>query len=84
MEDLYSGASWYFVFGQASPRERVRLYSFARYDPAFNGEPQTRDYGALVLRRSCEVLAGDRAHLRAFALHLLQLLDEWFKSSRRK
>jgi hypothetical protein len=32
MEDLYSGASWYFVFGQASPRERVRVYSFARYD----------------------------------------------------
>jgi hypothetical protein len=25
-EMIYSGASWYFVFGQASPRERVRVY----------------------------------------------------------
>ena len=85
MEDLYPDASWNFVFGQASPRERVGVYSFARYDPAFYGEPQTPDYGALVLRRSRKVLAQrDRPHFRPCALHLLQLPDEWFKSSRRK
>jgi archaemetzincin len=67
MEDLYPGASWNFVFGQASPRERVAAYSFARYDPAFYGEPQTRDYGALVLRRSCKVLAHETAHIFGLA-----------------
>jgi hypothetical protein len=46
MEDLYPGASWNFVFGQA---------------PAFYGERQTRDCGALVLRRSCKVLAHETA-----------------------
>ena len=67
MEDLYPGPSWNFVFGQASPRERVGVYSFARYDPAFYGEPQTRDYGALVLRRSCKVLAHETAHIFGLA-----------------
>jgi archaemetzincin len=37
MEDLYSDPSWNFVFGEASFRERVGVYSFARYDPAFYG-----------------------------------------------
>jgi archaemetzincin len=67
MADLYPGASWNFVFGQASPRERVGVYSFARYDPAFYGDPQTRDYGALVLRRSCKVLAHETAHIFGLA-----------------
>lgn len=35
MQDLYPEPSWNFVFGKASLRERVRVYSFARYDPAF-------------------------------------------------
>lgn len=35
MEDLYPEPSWNFVFGQASLGERVGVYSFARYDPAF-------------------------------------------------
>jgi archaemetzincin len=63
MDDRYPDASWNFVFGQASPRERVAVYSFARYDPAFYGEPMTRDHGALVLRRSCKVLAHETAHI---------------------
>jgi archaemetzincin len=67
MEDLYPDPSGNFVFGQASPRERVGVYSFARYDPAFSGEPQTRDYGALVLRRSCKVLAHEAAHIFGLA-----------------
>jgi archaemetzincin len=35
MEDLYPDPAWNFVFGQASLRERVEVFSFARYDPAF-------------------------------------------------
>jgi len=34
MEDLYPHPSWNFVFGQASPHDRVGIFSFARYDPA--------------------------------------------------
>jgi len=63
MADLYPEPSWNFVFGQASLRERVGVYSFARYDPAFYGQARTDDYAALLLRRSCKVLAHETAHL---------------------
>ena len=43
------------MFGEASPREGVGVYSFARYDPAFYGEPRTDEYEVLVLRRSCKL-----------------------------
>lgn len=63
MEDLYPAPSWNYVFGQASLRERVGVYSFVRYDPAFFGEPRGPDYQALILRRSCKVLAHETAHM---------------------
>jgi archaemetzincin len=67
MEDLYPEPSWNFVFGQASLRERVGVYSFARYDPAFYGEPRAPGYEALVLRRSCKVLAHETGHMFGLA-----------------
>jgi len=67
MEDLYPEPSWNFVFGQASLRERVGLYSFARYDPAFYGEPRTPGYETLLLRRSCKVLAHETGHMFGLA-----------------
>jgi archaemetzincin len=67
MEDLYPEPSWNFVFGQASLRERVGVYSFARYDPAFYGEPRTGGEGVLLLRRSCKVLAHETGHLFGLA-----------------
>jgi len=33
--DLYPDPSWNFVFGEASLKDRVGVYSFARYDPRF-------------------------------------------------
>src|SRR5438874_753015 len=63
MEDLYPEPSWNFVFGQASVRERVGVYSFARYDPAFYGEPRAPGYEMLLLRRSCKVLAHETSHM---------------------
>jgi archaemetzincin len=63
MEDLYPEPSWNFVFGEASLRERVGVYSFARYDPAFYGEPRGKDYPAQLLRRSVKVLAHETAHM---------------------
>jgi len=63
MEDLYPEPSWNFVFGQASLRERVGVYSFARYDPAFYGEKREKDYEEILLRRSCKVLAHETGHM---------------------
>ena len=62
MRDLYPSPSWNFVFGEASLSERVGVFSFARYDPAFYGI-QTSDRGALMLRRSCKVLAHETSHM---------------------
>jgi archaemetzincin len=67
MEDLYPEPSWNFVFGQASLRDRVGVYSFARYDPAFYGEPRTPGDETLLLRRSCKVLAHETAHMFGLA-----------------
>ena len=63
MTDLYPDPAWNFVFGQASLRERVGVYSFARYDPRFYGEPDTRVSRHLVLRRSAKVLAHETGHM---------------------
>jgi archaemetzincin len=67
MEDLYPEPSWNFVFGQASLRDRVGVYSFARYDPVFYGEPRGADYKTLLLRRSCKVLAHETSHMFGLA-----------------
>ncbi|MDF9833960.1 archaemetzincin [Ereboglobus sp. PH5-5] len=66
MTDLYPQASWNFVFGQASLRERVGVFSFARHDPAFLGIGMTgrpADFGKRMLWRSCHTLAHEIAHM---------------------
>ncbi len=63
MDDLYPEPSWNFVFGQASLSERVGVYSFARYDPAFYGEKRGKDYEKVLLRRSCKVLVHETGHM---------------------
>ena len=62
MRDLYPAPSWNFVFGEASLDDRVGVFSFARYDPQFYGI-KAPDRDALVLRRSCKVLAHETAHM---------------------
>src|SRR5207248_11143050 len=54
------------VFGEASLKDRVGVYSFARYDPRFFGEDAS-DRAALVLRRSCRVLAHETCHMFGIA-----------------
>lgn len=63
MEDLYPDPDWNFVFGMASLVERVGVFSFARYDPAFYGEQRDRNHATVLLRRSCKVLAHETAHM---------------------
>lgn len=62
MDDLYPDPAWNFVFGEASPRDQVGVYSFAQYLPA--GEGGT---AASLLRRCCMVLAHETAHLLGIA-----------------
>ena len=67
MEDLYPDPTWNFVFGQASLTERVGVYSFSRYDPAFYGEARGTDYQELLLRRSMKVLTHETGHIFGLA-----------------
>lgn len=63
MTDLYPDDSWNFVFGQASYRERVGVFSFARYHPAFSGDEGGPDTGRKVLERSAKVLTHEMGHM---------------------
>jgi len=67
IEDLYPDPSWNFVFGQASLRDRVGVYSFARYDPGFYGDKRGKDYQEILFRRSAKVLVHETGHM--FGLH---------------
>jgi len=67
MTDLYPEPSWNFVFGQAWVSQRVGVYSFARYDPEFYGQPRRSDWMQLLLRRSIKVLAHETAHMFGLA-----------------
>jgi archaemetzincin len=67
MFDLYPHPAWNFVFGQASLRQRVGVYSFARYDPRFYGEQLHENRRELLLRRSCKVLAHEAGHMFGIA-----------------
>lgn len=55
MVDLYPDPNWNFVFGQASLRNRVGVYSFARYSS--EGDPQ------LTLYRCLKVMAHEIGHM---------------------
>jgi len=63
MTDLYPAPDWNYVFGQASLRARVGVYSFARYDPKFYGEAPGPASRQLLLRRSCKILAHEASHM---------------------
>jgi archaemetzincin len=67
MQDLYPDERFNFVFGQASTRARVGIYSFARYDPRFYGEERPADWQRTMLRRSCKILAHEASHM--FGIH---------------
>lgn len=63
MTDLYPDESWNFVFGQASIRNRVGVFSFARYHPQWMGEAVDETTPTLVLRRSSKVLTHEMGHM---------------------
>lgn len=63
MQDLYPDPSWNFVFGQASLKERVGIFSLARYDDAFYGKKPGPDQATIFLRRSAKVMAHETGHM---------------------
>ena len=63
LEDLYPDPSWNFVFGQASLHDRVGVFSFARYDPTFFGEPRTTTSDVKLVRRALNVMAHETGHM---------------------
>ncbi len=63
MTDLYPEDSWNFVFGQALLRGGAGVFSFARYDPTFFGEPAAADSEALAFERSAKVLTHEMGHM---------------------
>ncbi|MEK7951466.1 archaemetzincin [Luteolibacter soli] len=63
MTDLYPEESWNFVFGQASYRERVGVFSFARYHPSWTFDPVDEGTEKLVLGRAAKVLTHEMGHM---------------------
>jgi len=67
MSDLFPASSWNYVFGEASFNERVGVYSFARYDPQFHGEPRRANADQLMLARSLKVMSHEIGHMFGIA-----------------
>lgn len=68
LTDLYPQNSWNFVFGEATLRNRVGVFSLARNDPEFgSGSTGTlkphRSIQSLMLRRACVILSHEMGHM---------------------
>lgn len=62
LEDLCTPDTNY-VFGVASFKDRVGVYSLARYFPEFWGITRTEDSATQALRRACKVLNHETGHM---------------------
>ena len=65
MYDLYS-RGYNFLYGQAKMKERLGVFSFARYDPAFYGEPRAAGARGRLLWASCHVMNHEIGHMFNF------------------
>lgn len=63
MTDLYPDEAWNFVFGQASLKQGVGIFSFARYHPSWNGGEAGDNAEHRVLRRAAKVLTHEMGHM---------------------
>ena len=63
LTDLYPGEDWNYVFGIAHLKDRFGVYSFARYDPQFYGEPRNDSWREKMTERSLKVLAHEACHM---------------------
>lgn len=65
MTDLYPRPSWNFVFGMASLRDRVGVFSFARYSP--QADELTESQRLKMTERAFKVLSHETGHM--FGIH---------------
>ncbi len=63
LTDLYPKPEWNFVFGQASLKRRVGVYSFARHFPRFYGDLENEQTPALIRRRAVKLMAHETGHM---------------------
>jgi archaemetzincin len=61
MVDLYPRDEWNFVFGTARLKDRVGVFSFARYQASFYDEHEKEDPN-MLLYRSCRVCSHEIGH----------------------
>jgi archaemetzincin len=62
MADLYPDEDWNYVFGEASLRDRVGVWSFARYFPGFWQQKETKESDTKALRRGLQVVVHEMGH----------------------
>ena len=67
MKDLYPGESWNYVFGEATFEQRVGIYSFVRYTPAFWGQPADEGTAQRLLVRGLKTMTHEAGHM--FGMH---------------
>jgi archaemetzincin len=63
MADLYPQESWNYVFGEASYKGRIGVFSLARYSPRFWGETETAESERLLILRAFKVLTHEAGHM---------------------
>lgn len=69
MMDIYPNSRWNFVYGEASPDDRIGIYSFARFDPQFpslSSNGCTNQEQILILRRAVSTYLHEVMHLFGF------------------
>ena len=62
LDDLYPKPDWNFVFGLANIKQRVGVFSFARFDPNFFGINRPDNFDSYLLYRSCNTLTHEICH----------------------
>jgi archaemetzincin len=67
MADLYPAPSWNYVFGEATYKARVGIFSLARYSAHFWGRPETPKSERLLLLRAFKVLTHEATHMLSVA-----------------
>lgn len=67
MKDLYPGDSWNYVFGEATFEQRVGIYSFVRYTPAFWGQSADEGTAQRLLVRGLKTMTHETGHM--FGMH---------------
>ncbi len=62
-DDLYADPGQEFSFGYATLDTRVGVYSFARFDPQFSGEPRGPNFRRVILERSLKIMSHEIGHM---------------------